>query len=234
MTDFAFASSKLGGVTAETREIAREVFEAAKAAGHDIWFMWGDGPTMDHVLNRQGKPVLDLMVRNEAAGDWIYAYVWQHRERLGLKHILWEQHITSTVVLPGQRRQMENRGSPTANHYDHVHFECFGGRYRPITSGGGTKSNEKIAAEVWKGLWGNGEDRRRRLTAAGYNYAAIQDLVNQGVGRAPGQGGGGKSIYQLAREVIRGDWGNGDERRRRLTEAGYNYQAVQDEVNRLV
>lgn len=34
-------------------------------------------------------------------------------------------------------------------------------------------------------------------------------------------------IDGLAREVIRGDWGNGEERRRRLTDAGYNYDEVQ-------
>lgn len=41
-----------------------------------------------------------------------------------------------------------------------------------------TKSNEEIAEEVKAGLWGNGEDRKNRLTAAGYDYNAIQDIVN--------------------------------------------------------
>ena len=41
-----------------------------------------------------------------------------------------------------------------------------------------------------------------------------------------------KSTGQLADEVIRGIWGNGEDRKRRLEEAGYNYQEVQNEVNR--
>ena len=41
-----------------------------------------------------------------------------------------------------------------------------------------------------------------------------------------------KSVGQLADEVIRGIWGNGEDRKRRLEEAGYNYQEVQNEVNR--
>ena len=41
-----------------------------------------------------------------------------------------------------------------------------------------------------------------------------------------------KSIDELATEIIRGNWGNGEERKRRLEEAGYNYQEVQNEVNR--
>lgn len=41
-----------------------------------------------------------------------------------------------------------------------------------------------------------------------------------------------KSIQVVAKEVIDGKWGNGDERKRRLTNAGYNAAAVQAEVNR--
>lgn len=40
------------------------------------------------------------------------------------------------------------------------------------------KSNEEIANEVINGLWGNGEDRKNRLTQAGYNYYDIQNIVN--------------------------------------------------------
>lgn len=43
-----------------------------------------------------------------------------------------------------------------------------------------------------------------------------------------------KSIDTLAREVIRGDWGNGNDRKNRLTKAGYNYNAVQKRVNELL
>lgn len=37
----------------------------------------------------------------------------------------------------------------------------------------------EIAREVIDGKWGNGADRKRRLTEAGYNYAQIQTLVNK-------------------------------------------------------
>lgn len=42
----------------------------------------------------------------------------------------------------------------------------------------------------------------------------------------------GKSVYNLAREVIAGKWGNGTERSVALKRAGYDPQAVQKEVNR--
>ena len=43
-----------------------------------------------------------------------------------------------------------------------------------------------------------------------------------------------KSIDAIAREIIRGDWGNGDERRHKLTATGYDYSAVQKRVNELL
>lgn len=44
------------------------------------------------------------------------------------------------------------------------------------------KSNDEIANEVINGAWGNGEDRKNRLTQAGYNYDDIQAIVNNRLG----------------------------------------------------
>ena len=43
-----------------------------------------------------------------------------------------------------------------------------------------------------------------------------------------------KSLETLANEVIRGDWGNGIERVRRLTAAGYDSKTVQKRVNEIL
>ena len=43
-----------------------------------------------------------------------------------------------------------------------------------------------------------------------------------------------KSVEEVAREVLQGKWSNGEERKRRLTEAGYDYKAVQDKVKELI
>lgn len=43
-----------------------------------------------------------------------------------------------------------------------------------------------------------------------------------------------KSVDEIAREVIRGKWGNGVDRKNRLTNAGYDYNAVQKRVNALM
>lgn len=41
------------------------------------------------------------------------------------------------------------------------------------------KTNDQIADEVIAGQWGNGSERKKRLTAAGYDYNAVQQMVNR-------------------------------------------------------
>ena len=41
------------------------------------------------------------------------------------------------------------------------------------------KTTSQLAEEVIAGQWGNGSDRKKRLTAAGYDYDAVQKVVNQ-------------------------------------------------------
>ena len=83
------------------------------------------------------------------------------------------------------------------------------------------------------GKWGNGSDRENRLRSAGYNYDAVQAEVNRLLtGKAPNPQR--KSVTEIAREVIAGEWGNGNERKNKLQAAGYNYNEVQAAVNKLL
>lgn len=92
------------------------------------------------------------------------------------------------------------------------------------------KPIDEVAKEVIRGEWGNGEDRKARLTQAGYDYNVIQAMANEMLRPQPQR----KSIDEIAREVIRGKWGNNPERKRRLESAGYDYNAVQKRVNQLM
>ena len=94
------------------------------------------------------------------------------------------------------------------------------------------KSTEEIAKEVIAGKWGNGDERKQKLTNAGYDYAAVQTKVNElcNTTKAPAK----KTNEQLAKEVVAGKWGNGAERKKRLTEAGYDAATIQKIVNGLL
>lgn len=41
------------------------------------------------------------------------------------------------------------------------------------------KTNAELAKEVIDGKWGNGEERKKKLTDAGYDYKAVQAIVNE-------------------------------------------------------
>lgn len=90
------------------------------------------------------------------------------------------------------------------------------------------KTVAEIAKEVLDGKWGNGDTRKKKLEAAGYDYAKVQAEVNK-LAAAPA-----KSITTIAKEVIAGKWGNGATRTSKLKAAGYDPAKVQAEVNRLL
>ena len=80
----------------------------------------------------------------------------------------------------------------------------------------------ELACEVIKGVYGNGEERRKRL---GNLYDEVQKEVNKIVYKKE------NNIHEIALSVINGNYGNGEERRKRL---GDLYDEVQKEVNRIL
>ena len=169
------------------------------------------------------------------------------------------------------------------------------------------KSNETLANEVIRGDWGNGTERKIRLTKAGYNYSAIQTIVNdkmtilesktakktepkkstkstkstaktkktttektvetkeavtttttvaitneivetttttiaevietEAVSESETvteEAQTKKSNEEIAKEVIDGLWDNNEARKKKLTEAGYDYATIQTIVNDMV
>lgn len=90
------------------------------------------------------------------------------------------------------------------------------------------KSVSELADEVLAGKWDNGDERKNKLTAAGYDYDAVQAEVNKRLS------GTKKTVDELAEEVIAGKWGNGVDRAHKIEEAGYDYAAVQNKVNEVM
>lgn len=76
------------------------------------------------------------------------------------------------------------------------------------------------------------EQLRDQMSAASPNVSGAGGVTPT----TPSQGsgtGGLKSLDEIAKEVYQGKWGNGEERKRRLREAGYDPAAVQKRVNEL-
>ena len=74
----------------------------------------------------------------------------------------------------------------------------------------------------------NAENMKAKITALGFD-AFITTKSGTAVSTETK-----KSVTELAKEVIAGKWGNGADRKTRLTQAGYDYNAVQAKVNELM
>lgn len=120
-------------------------------------------------------------------------------------------------------------GEPTEIKIDKVYgYETVAPSTQPVS----VKGLDDIAREVMAGNWGNGSDRKERLTNAGYDARAVQVRVNQFCGVS--EYGPSASVDLIAQAVMRGDYGNGAERRQALINAGYDADAVQQRVNELL
>lgn len=86
---------------------------------------------------------------------------------------------------------------------------------------------DALARRTIAGEFGSGDARKKAL---GSNYDAVQKRVNEMLG------GSSSSVNYaaIAKEVINGKWGNGAARKKKLEAAGYNYNKVQKEVNKLL
>ena len=143
------------------------------------------------------------------------------KQRLVGKYDIWLAHWTNNPDRPSRYNYgqiMWQWGVDRIGGYDVDGDICF--------KDYSNKTIDELADEVLAGKWDNGAERERLLTAAGYDYDAVQKRVNEKLYR--------KTVDEIANEVIRGKWGNGTERKQKLTAAGYDYSAVQKRVNEML
>ncbi len=82
-------------------------------------------------------------------------------------------------------------------------------------------------------FWNSTRKKGSGNWGAGSGYKFLGFIYNPAV-KDESQPALKKTIKELAREVIRGNWGNGEERKKSLINAGYNYSEVQTRVNEIL
>lgn len=136
-------------------------------------------------------------------------------------------------VIAGEFGNGDARRAALGGRYSEVQAEVnrilAGGSGGSVAQTPASDDVDELARRVIAGEFGNGAARKAAL---GSRYAEVQARVNEMLG-AGGSGGssGGPDVDALARAVIRGDYGNGAERKRRL---GSLYDAVQARVNEIL
>ena len=125
---------------------------------------------------------------------------------------IWQ--FTSSLIIPGWHSKLDGNVAYMDETAWNKYAQLDTSKLQP------TLSYKELAAQVIKGMWGNGKDREKRLREAGYDYETVQGMVNK--------------YYALASECIKGYWGNGWNRKNALESSGYDYDVVQMIVNELM
>lgn len=175
----------------------------------------GDYPVSNAVLNKLIELVADIAKRNNL-GKLVKG-----------QNLVWHRMYTATTC-PGD--YLLSKIDYIAEQANKINGQD---NSKPETTN--KKSNEEIANEVIAGKWGNGDARKTALTNAGYDFSAIQSIVNEKMtGKATESKSSLKSVDEIAQEVIAGKWGNGQDRFNKLAAAGYDGNAVQNRVNEIL
>lgn len=184
------------------------------------------------IFKKKGIWIEDGSIKPQV-GD-IILYNWDDRTQPNdgsADHIGFVEQVYGNTIVCIEGNYNDAVGRRTIN----VGWGYIRGFARPKYDGIGSapsikkKSIDTIAREVIRGTWGTGAQRKNALTKAGYDYAAVQEKVNE-LYANPAK----KSVTTLAKEVIAGKWGSGNARKNALTKAGYDYAAVQAKVNELL
>jgi len=118
--DFSRCSDSSGiesGLHYNARMLYRAVCNACPKAGPFGGYRYDPGSL--HYLGR----AVDCMVPSRTVGDAVKDFVYANRKELHVMQIIWRQHIWTTDR--PYWHLMEDRGSITANHYDHVHVSLY-------------------------------------------------------------------------------------------------------------
>ena len=116
------ACSKSGGIESGLVSNAKLVYRAICAAFPQVSSFGGRRASND--FHGTGQAV-DAMISDSAAGWRLANWVRAHASELGVSEVIYSQKIW-TVQRSGEGwRGMSDRGSATANHYDHVHVSVY-------------------------------------------------------------------------------------------------------------
>lgn len=165
-------------------------------------------------------------------------------QRYGKNTLLWIENKDKALAYEPKANEMlltvhrwfANKSCPGAWLYERMGqlaktvTEKLGGAAAPVPEQPTSNSLYKVQVGAYSKKE-NAEAQLTKVKAAGFEAFVTNVAAQSTPTQAPEPAK--KSVDELAREVIKGNWGNGAERKQRLTAAGYDYAAVQAKVNQL-
>lgn len=238
--DFVIIRAGYGRSITQMDERFEQNYRAAKAAGLDVGAYWYSYAKSEAEAVQEAKVFLQA-VKGKQFEYPLYMDVEEAGQfRLGKSAV--------SRLICAFLHELEQNGY-WAGLYMSTHYltnfvdESIRKRYAIWVAQYSSACSYKGEYGIWQyGIAGNSKWDTQKVHAVNgiagecdldYSYVDYPSLI-----RAAGRNGfpktSSKSVDELAREVIDGKWGNGDDRKARLNQAGYDYNAVQTKVNELV
>lgn len=134
---------------AEARELAHKFLRLHNKYENEVSFTFPGDPTL----------VAGIGINLEGFGHWDGVYIVKQAKHT-VSQSGYTTQITLRKALKENERAVSNGDKSTAETLDDVKIK-------------------ELAMQVIRGDWGNGADRKARLTAAGYDYSTVQGMVNK-------------------------------------------------------
>ena len=197
------------GARQEARNILNAIAPYKDTYSYGVWFDMEDA---DDYKRNHGMPSNQTLREMcaafcstvEAEGYYVGVYAsqsWFSNQLAGSELKPYDKWVAQWPVSGGKQRGLDVRPEERNNmtlwqftrdgwfngynerldtNYAYIDYPALirGGQPTPQPAPKPQKSNAEIAQEVIEGKWGNGQERKDRLTAAGYDYNAIQSIVN--------------------------------------------------------
>lgn len=142
------SSYQLGNVKPQTAVVANSVgpmFGIVTVGGY-----------RESARDPEGHPsglALDFMTNDipngQATGDRLAQYLIENADQLGVDYIIWWQQIWSADRAEDGWRPMEDRGSDTENHFDHVHLNVLPGAGGITAPGCDSTTPGQVSPDGW-------------------------------------------------------------------------------------
>lgn len=140
----------LGPVQPQTAALANTIGPMFKIKTVGGWR--ASDPYPDHPSGLAADFMVPLTPEGELTGNALAAYVQENAAQLGVDYIIWNQRTWSLARDDEGWRPMQDRGSPTANHRDHVHVTLSGDASPtagPPGCGPGASSGGPVTKDGW-------------------------------------------------------------------------------------
>lgn len=158
-------------------------------------------------------------------GD-VVIFQWNNQRTAWAHHIGYVESVSGSNITTIEGNTTVNGVSQVARRTYHQYALCIQGYARPkygASQPSKRLSNQAVAKEALQGKWGNGEERVKRLSEAGYDPKKVQDEVNKLLRPI--------SFNQLVDEVVAGKHGNGEDRIKAIRRLGHDPVKIQEAVN---